>query len=141
MVPGCGVVCTGPVVGCCSHGNERSRSVKYGEFIDFLSCCRLLQIGSACNLAQRPKSSSCDAAVNCCGPVCIGYVRLGPSAESNRYSRNSSPRLIWNPSSHETATGSCPQPMNSTNTLTLSFKICYNIPSILPTLQVLRTKH
>jgi hypothetical protein len=53
------------MVGCCSHGNEPSLTMKYGEFMDFVSCRRLLQKDPACNLTRRQKPSSCEAAVNC----------------------------------------------------------------------------
>jgi hypothetical protein len=33
----------GPVVGCCVHGDERSSSIKGGEFLDQLSDCQLLK--------------------------------------------------------------------------------------------------
>jgi hypothetical protein len=35
------------VVGCCEHGNEPSGSIKGGEFLHYLSDCKLLKKDSA----------------------------------------------------------------------------------------------
>jgi hypothetical protein len=44
----------GPVAGSCEHGNEPSRSINCGEFVDQLNACQLLK-----------KDCSMELTVNC----------------------------------------------------------------------------